>query len=105
MIVQGWATGTRCEFRGSAIAGAVIGLGDLAYPSYRVLLRIRWGQHRSDERQFHIDISRLDAFMEESGWVIRVNKSLMQRRSTLLGKVGTALEAGAGPLPPVLHPS
>ncbi len=74
--------------------GAVIGLGDLAYPSYRVLLEYDGGQHRSDERQFHIDISRLDAFMEEKWRVIRVNKSLMQQLLTLLGKVGTALEAG-----------
>ncbi|MES2093218.1 MAG: hypothetical protein V4531_05330 [Actinomycetota bacterium] len=73
--------------------GAVIGLGDLAYPTYRVLLEYDGGQHRSDERQFHIDISRLDAFMEEKWRVIRVNKSLMQQPSTLLGKVRTALEA------------
>jgi very-short-patch-repair endonuclease len=74
--------------------GAVIGLGDLAYPSHRVLLEYDGGQHRSDERQFHIDISRLDAFMEEKWRVIRVNKSLMQQPSTLLNKVRTALEAG-----------
>ena len=74
--------------------GAVIGLGDLAYPSHRVLLEYDGGQHRSDERQFHIDISRLDAFMEEKWRVIRVNKSLMQQPSTLLNKVRKALEAG-----------
>jgi hypothetical protein len=74
--------------------GAVIGLGDLAFPTYRVLLEYDGGQHRSDERQFHIDISRLDAFMEEKWRVIRVNKSLMQQRSTLLSKVRSALEAG-----------
>jgi very-short-patch-repair endonuclease len=74
--------------------GVVIGLGDLAYPSYRVLLEYDGGQHRSDERQFHIDIARLDAFMEEKWRVIRVNKSLMQQPSTLLNKVRTALEAG-----------
>ena len=85
--------------------GAVIGLGDLAYPSYRVLLEYDGGQHRSDERQFHIDISRLDAFMEEKWRVIRVNKSLMQQRSTLLGKVGTALEAGGWSATRPSHPS
>ncbi|MFM9919234.1 hypothetical protein [Lacisediminihabitans sp. H27-G8] len=73
--------------------GVVIGLGDLAYPRYRVLLEYDGGQHRSDEGQFHTDIARLDAFMEERWRVIRVNKSLMQQRATLLGKVRTALEA------------
>ncbi|QNE48122.1 hypothetical protein F1C58_15265 [Glaciihabitans sp. INWT7] len=73
--------------------GVVIGLGDLVDPEYRVLLEYDGGQHRSDERQFHIDIARLDAFMEERWRVIRVNKSLMQQRATLLGKVRTALEA------------
>jgi hypothetical protein len=75
--------------------GVVIGLGDLAYPMYRVLLEYDGGQHRSDERQFHIDIARLDAFMEENWRVIRVNKSLLQKRSTLLDKVRRALVAWA----------
>ena len=74
--------------------GTVIGLGDLAYPSYRVLLENDGGQHRSDERQFHIDISRLDAFLEEKWRVIRVNKSLMQQPSTSLNKVRTARQPG-----------
>jgi hypothetical protein len=73
--------------------GVVIGLGDLGYQKYRVLLEYDGGQHRADERQFHIDIARLDAFMEEKWRVIRVNKSLMRQRATLLDKVRTALEA------------
>lgn len=73
--------------------GAVIAHGDLAFPEYRVLLEYDGGHHRSDERQFHIDIDRLDEIMEENWRVIRVNKSLMLRPATLLGKLRAALEA------------
>jgi hypothetical protein len=61
--------------------------------SFGVVIEYDGGQHRADERQFHIDIARLDAFMEEKWRVIRVNKSLMRQRATLLDKVRTALEA------------
>lgn len=75
--------------------GAVLGLADLAFPEYRVLLEYDGGQHRDDEKQFHRDVERLDDFMEEKWRVIRVNKELMARRATLLHKVRTALtEAG-----------
>ena len=72
----------------------VIGLGDLAYPSYRELLEYDGGQHRSDECQFHIETSRLDAFMEQKWRVIRVDKSLIQQQSTVLITVRTTLETG-----------
>jgi hypothetical protein len=71
--------------------GAVIAHNDLTHFDYRVILEYDGGGHRTDERQFHIDIDRLDALMEEGWRVIRVNKSLMARRATLLGKIDTAL--------------
>ncbi|TXN28646.1 hypothetical protein [Lacisediminihabitans profunda] len=75
--------------------GAILGLADLAFPEFRVLLEYDGGQHRDDEKQFHRDVERLDDFMEEKWRVIRVNKELMARRRTLLEKVRTALtEAG-----------
>ena len=70
---------------------AVIAHGDLTYPEYKVILEYDGGGHRTDERQFHIDIDRLDALMEEGWRVIRVNKSLMARHATLCGKIDTAL--------------
>jgi hypothetical protein len=73
--------------------GAVLGLGDLAYPEHRVLVEYDGGQHRENEKQFHRDVERLDDFMEEKWRVIRVNKELMARPAALIGKVRTALTA------------
>ncbi len=71
--------------------GAVIAHADLAFPGFRTVVEYDGGQHRTDERQFDIDIDRLDEIVE-SGWrVIRVNKQLMARRVVLIGKVTTAL--------------
>ena len=74
--------------------GAPIAHGDLVYREYRTILEYDGGQHRGDERQFDIDVDRLDALMEDDWRVIRVNKNLMRRRATLLGKVDTALRRG-----------
>jgi hypothetical protein len=71
--------------------GAQIAHGDLVFREYKTLVEYDGGHHRTDEAQFNIDIERLDEIMEEGWRVIRVNKSLMARRSTLLGKVETAL--------------
>ncbi|MEP6482082.1 MAG: hypothetical protein ABJA94_08765 [Rhodoglobus sp.] len=71
--------------------GALIARGDLVFREFRTVLEYDGGQHREDERQYHIDIDRLDAIVE-AGWrVIRVNKNLMVRRATLLAKVDRAL--------------
>jgi hypothetical protein len=74
--------------------GATIAHGDLVYRKYRTILEYDGGHHREDERQFNIDIDRLDELMEEEWRVIRVNKSLMARRATLTGKIETALNRG-----------
>ena len=74
--------------------GATIAHGDIVYREYRTILEYDGGQHREDERQYNIDIDRLDDLMEEKWRVIRVNKSLMARRATLFDKVETALRAG-----------
>ena len=80
--------------------GAAIAHGDLVYRDHRVILEYDGGQHREDERQFNVDIDRLDQIMEEGWRVIRINKSLMSRRATLLGKVETALLRGGWSRPP-----
>jgi very-short-patch-repair endonuclease len=74
--------------------GATIAHGDLVYRDYRTILEYDGGDHRSDERQFNIDIDRLDQLMEEDWRVIRVNKNLMYRRATLIGKITVALQKG-----------
>lgn len=79
--------------------GLPIAHGDLVYRRYRTVVEYDGGHHRDNERQFNIDIDRLDQLMEERWRVIRVNKDLMYRRATLLGKVDTALRS-AGWRPP-----
>jgi hypothetical protein len=78
--------------------GAVIAHGDLVFRAYRTILEYDGGHHRESDRQFAIDIDRLDSIMEQRWRVIRVNKSLMARRATLVGKLDTALrQAGWSP--------
>ena len=74
--------------------GAEIANTDLGYRQYRVLIEYDGGQHREDPWQFGVDIERLDNLMEERWRVIRVDKMLMAKRATLVGKITTALMAG-----------
>ena len=74
--------------------GAEIANTDLGYRQYRVLIEYDGGQHREDPWQFGVDIERLDNLMEERWRVIRVDKMLMAKMATLIGKITTALMAG-----------
>jgi very-short-patch-repair endonuclease len=74
--------------------GAEIAHGDLVFRRFRLILEYDGGHHRDDDRQFDIDIDRLDALMEDEWRVIRVNKNLMARRATLLGKIRRGLARG-----------
>jgi hypothetical protein len=71
--------------------GAVIAHGDLAFVAQRVLLEYDGGHHRTDERQYNIDIDRLDSIMELGWRVIRVNKATMQQAAQLVAKISHAL--------------
>ena len=72
--------------------GARIGRGDLVYAKARVLVEYDGTGHWDNDRQFAVDIRRLNEFMEEGWQVIRVDKALLAQTATLLGKVRTALE-------------
>jgi very-short-patch-repair endonuclease len=72
-------------------SGQTIAHGDLVYRAYRTVLEYEGDHHRTDERQFDIDIERLDELAEEQWRVVRVSKGLLPRWATLLGKVDTAL--------------
>lgn len=76
--------------------GAFVGFGDLLFREHRVLVEYDGGEHRTDERQFHRDVARLDDVMELGIRVIRVNKSLMSQAQLLIAKVTRAL-AGSVP--------
>lgn len=74
--------------------GAVIAHGDLVYPEYRTIVEYDGRQHNEDDRQFSIDIRRLDDLMEENWRVIRIDKHLLRMRATVIGKVDNALRGG-----------
>lgn len=74
--------------------GAQIAHGDLVFRKYRTIIEYDGAHHRTDERQYHIDVERLDALADERWRVIRVNKDLLTRRATLLGRIRSALIAG-----------
>jgi very-short-patch-repair endonuclease len=71
--------------------GVFVAFGDLLFRAYRVLVEYDGGGHRTDERQFHRDVARLDDVMELGIRVIRVNKSLMNQPKLLIAKVARAL--------------
>lgn len=72
--------------------GVKIASGDLVYRQFRVLVEYDGEQHRSDEKQYHLDVDRLDAIMEENWRVVRINKSHLRfRPATAIRKVETAL--------------
>ncbi|MDH6180593.1 hypothetical protein M2152_000775 [Microbacteriaceae bacterium SG_E_30_P1] len=74
--------------------GAVVAHGDLVFRPFRTILEYEGRHHGESERQFSIDIARLDELMDEEWRVIRVDKALMARRATLLGKIDRALRKG-----------
>lgn len=71
--------------------GVVIAHGDLVYREFRTVVEYDGGQHRTDEEQFDIDIERIERMIEADWRVLRVGKSLMRRRPTLIGMVTSAL--------------
>lgn len=73
--------------------GAFIALGDLVYPEYRVLVEYDGAHHFAGDEQMYKDIDRLDNVMEEKWRVVRLNKTHLRRRATVVAKVRTALLA------------
>ena len=74
--------------------GVKLATGDLVFRRYRVLLEYDGGQHRTDENQYHWDVDRLDALMEETWRVIRINKSHLRNPPEVIRRVTVALMAG-----------
>lgn len=71
--------------------GAVIAHGDLVYRPQRTIVEYDGAHHRTDARQYRIDVARLDALMEEGWRIIRVDTQLLATRATLIAKVTNAL--------------
>lgn len=78
--------------------GAFIALGDLVYPEYHILIEYDGAHHFAGDEQLYRDIDRLDDVMEEKWRVVRLNKTHLNRRATVVAKVRTALlDAGWRP--------
>jgi len=72
--------------------GRFVAFGDLYFRSYKVLVEYDGGGH-FEQRQFDIDIERLDDVMALDIRVIRVNKALMATPDRVIAKITTALNA------------
>ncbi len=74
--------------------GRLIAHGDLVFRSAMTVLEYDGGQHRTDARQFAIDIRRLDDLMA-AGWrVIRVDAAMLRDPDGLERKLREALTRG-----------
>lgn len=74
--------------------GAAIAHGDLVFRPHRVLVEYD-GRGHLEERQFAIDIRRLNEIGEERWRVIRVDKALFAQRAEVVRLIATALAAGS----------
>jgi Protein of unknown function (DUF559) len=82
-------------------SGRRIAIGDLAYPSYRVLVEYDGDHHRDDPAQYSRDVDRLDDLAHEGWRVIRFNRSHRGiRRTRRLERVRDALLAAGWKPPP-----
>ena len=64
-----------------------IGRVDLVYEEFKVILEYEGDQHRTDRRQWNVDIDRTDEFTAEGYRVIRITAQRMQRPRHMVGKV------------------
>lgn len=63
-------------------AGAVVALGDLAFPEHRLVIEYDGDHHRRDRDQYVKDIDRLWR-IEECGWrVVRINATHMEKEAS-----------------------
>ena len=71
--------------------GVVIAHGDLVWRRARVIVEYEGDQHRTDRRQFAIDIDRIGE-IQSLGWtVIRVDAALFARPAVLVSRIRAAL--------------
>lgn len=77
--------------------GRVIAHGDLVFRARRTILEYDGGHHRTDARQFAIDIRRLDDIMAEGWRVIRVDSEMLRDVRRISQKLRQALDrSGSG---------
>jgi Protein of unknown function (DUF559) len=70
-----------------------IGRVDLAYLRWKVIIEYEGDQHRTDRRQWNIDINRQEEFTAVGWTVIRVTAEAMRRPRSVVRRVLAALRA------------
>ena len=80
-----------------AADGSVAAHGDLVYPAARLVIEYDGDHHRTDERQYHIDVDRLWR-IQALGWkVLRINKThLTAGAAEAVRRVADALTLDSG---------
>ncbi len=78
-----------------------LGHGDLVYEAHRVVLEYEGDQHRTDPKQWNLDIGRYEEFIGEGWTVIRVTSARMRTPRSMVQRVYAALVKGGygGPSP------
>jgi hypothetical protein len=76
-------------------SGVELGTPDLMWRNERVVLEYEGDQHRTDKRQFRIDIERYERFRDDGWTVVRVTADDLvgPRRQALVRRVKTLLAA------------
>ncbi|MGV8895646.1 MAG: hypothetical protein ACOH10_13595 [Rhodoglobus sp.] len=73
--------------------GEFLGLGDLVYPQWKVVVEYDGGYHFDSDAQIHRDIDRLARFTA-AGWiVVRVHKFHLASPATITSRIAHALRA------------
>lgn len=73
--------------------GRVVGHGDLVWPDRRLVVEYDGRHHAEDDRQFSIDIRRLNAIQAAGYRVIRVDRALLASHAALLRQLAFAYSA------------
>lgn len=73
--------------------GRFLGLGDLEFLGWNVVVEYDGGYHFASDRQIHHDIERLATFADAGKTVIRVDKFYLKSPALILGRIRAALIA------------
>ena len=83
------------------VGGRRLGRVDLLLRRWRVVVEYEGDQHRTDTRQWNVDIGRHEQLNEGEWFLVRITKDRMEHPRTVVAQVVRALRAGGweGPEP------
>ena len=71
--------------------GRFLGLGDLVYPQWRIVIEYEGVHHFATGGQMHHDIDRLASFVDAGWTVIRIDKAHFAQPAVILSRIRRAL--------------